>query len=259
MNSYYFLGTTLPELVIDIRPDIQFPELMNLFRMNLSRADMAKVKIIRTLIDLENIRRLLLKEELDPRGNLTEKELDEALLNMENLPKCVFKLFDQFETNEDRLKHFSKVFVEFFSDTSMQKGSFLKFYLNFEREWRLVMVGYRAKKIGRDLIAELQYEDLTEPFVAEILAQKDSAQFEFPYEYEDLGHLLAGSSGDPLDQYQLMVKYRFDKIGDYVENAPFSIGKLLAYLVRLMLANDWHDLDDKKGQGLLNQIVKESV
>ncbi len=259
MSNYYFLGAVLPELVIDMPPDIQFQELMTLFRMNLNRVDLEKVVIIRTLIDLENIRWLLLKKEIDPRGNLTEKDLDKALLNKENLPKYVFQFFGKFDTTEDRLKHFSTVIVKFFSDTVMQKGSFLKFYLNFEREWRLMMVGYRAKKIGRDLIAELQYEELTEPFVAEILAQKDTAQFKFPYEYEDLGQLLSRSSGEPLDQYQLMLKYRFDTIGDYVANAPFSIDKLLAYLVRLMLVNDWHDLDDKKGKELLNQIVKESV
>ena len=259
MKNTYFLGTVLPELVIDAEPDLQFQELINLFRMNMSQSDLDKVAIIRTFIDLENIKRFLQNIELDSRGNLTEKQLDEALLNKETLPSYVFDLFDQYETTKERLSHFSRIFVEFFKDPNNQKGKFLTFYFNFEREWRQMLVGYRAKKLGRDLITELQYEDFGDPFVAEILAQKDSAQFEFPYEYEDLGLMFSSGDESPLGQYKMMVKFRFDKIKAFVENTPFSIDWTLAYLTMFNLVHDYHALDNTKGQKLLNLVLKESV
>ena len=46
-----------------------------------------------------------------------------------------------------------------------------------EREIRLILVALRAKKFGRDLLLELQYEDSDTDFIAQMLAQKDAAQY----------------------------------------------------------------------------------
>jgi len=94
MAQYYFLGSVLPSLKIGKKPDLLFEDLMELFRENLHESDLENVTLIRQYIDLKNVRQLLKKQPLDPRGNLTEKELDEALLNSAELPEYLFEYLD---------------------------------------------------------------------------------------------------------------------------------------------------------------------
>jgi hypothetical protein len=87
MANYFFLAASLPPLVLGQKPDITFDELMNRFEINLTPEDLEKSKVMRRFIDLHNIRSLLLEEPIDPRGNLNEKALDEALLIKNILPQ----------------------------------------------------------------------------------------------------------------------------------------------------------------------------
>ena len=97
MGNYYFLAASLPPLGLGQKPEITFEELKSRLEINLSKDDFAKVKTILLFTDLQNIRALLSEEPIDPRGNLDEKELDEALLTRSILPDYVFDFFDKFE------------------------------------------------------------------------------------------------------------------------------------------------------------------
>ncbi len=237
---------------------MSFDELLVHFRDNISQADWKKVHILRDYIDLKNVYQLLRKQPLDPRGNLTEKELDEAIVNEVMLPSYLFEHFEAYPEVHDQVRFFSKIFARFFREAEEKQSGFLKYYFSFERSLRLVLVGYRGKKRGIDLVKELQYEDPKDPFIAQILAQKDSSAFEFPLEFFELGELLKDvSSDDPLAQYKIIARYRFSSIMDAVQDHPFSIDYLLGYLIQFMMVEDWNQLDDEQGREQLNTIVKE--
>ena len=136
---------------------------------------------------------------------------------------------------------------------------FLKFYFNFEREWRLILAGYRSKKLGIDPAKELQYEDFTDPLVAQIIAQKESPFFEFPFGYEQLSEKIKNVEGDPMQQYQLMAGFQFEKIAEVTQDRPFSSDYILGYLTQHMIVEDWHVLDRMKGNESLTEIVKGSL
>ncbi|MFI5334726.1 MAG: DUF2764 family protein, partial [Chlamydiales bacterium] len=139
MGNYYFLAGSLPPLVLGQKPDITFEELTSRLKINLSKRDFAKVKTLLLFTDLQNIRALLVEEPIDPRGNLDEKELDEALLIRNILPEYVFDFFDQYENLTDRVRNFFGLLSRYFTNEIPQQTGFLHQYLSFEREWRLVM------------------------------------------------------------------------------------------------------------------------
>ena len=259
MTKYFFLGSVLPPHKIGSKSDFAFEDLLELFQENMKRHDLEKVALIRQYIDLKNVRQLLKKQPLDPRGNLTEKELDEALLNREGLPEYLFDYFEGYESLEDQLRHFSKVFILFFKEMDEKQQGFLKFYFNFEREWRLILTGYRAKKLGVDPAKELQHEDFTDPLVAQILAQKDAPFFEFPFGYEELDEKMKEVKGDPKRQYEAMAAFRFDRLADKTQDESFSIDYILGYFVQQMIIDDWNALDEMQGNQSLTEIVKGNV
>lgn len=254
MRNYYFLAASLPPLVLGETPDITFEELAYRLSINLSKEDLEKTKVLRRYFDIQNIRSLLLEETLDPKGNLNEKELDEALLLESFLPSYIFDFLNLYEEKNEKIRHFSGLFIRYFSEEMKQQKGFLKQYLAFEREWRLVLLAIRSKKLKRDVVRELQFEDFTDPFVADILAQKDIEHYEPPAEYQDLADLLHACGDDPWAQFKVFSEYRFNRIEEMSGYPLFSIDWILGYMARLMLVKQWMALDEEKGKNILENF-----
>ncbi|HKY99925.1 MAG TPA: DUF2764 family protein [Rhabdochlamydiaceae bacterium] len=252
MAKYYFLTISLPPLSIMEKPEITFEELSFRLEVNLTKPDLHKTQVLRGFVDICNIRALWQEERVDLRGNLNEKELDEALLINNIFPDYVFDFINQFEKISDRIRNFSGLLASFFKEEILQQKGFLRNYLSFERDWRLVLVGLRAKQLGRDVVKELQFEDFSDPLVAHILAQKDSDRYEPPAEYAELKEILDSCAYDPWEEHKAVVRWRFLKIADMAEGKFFSIDKVLAYMAQLMLVEYWHELDEGKGRMILD-------
>lgn len=252
MRNYYFVVPSLPPLVLHERPEITFDELMARLEINLNKQDLEKTKVLRRFVDIYNIRALLMEEPVDPRGNLNEKELDEALLVHAVLPDYVFDFLDQFEKVSDKIRNFSGLLARFFNEEIPKQQGFLRNYLLFEREWRLVLLALRAKQLNRDVAKELQFEDPTDPIVAQILAQKDSEIYEPTSEYADLKELMISSHADPWVEHQAFAEYRFRKIAELAESKLFTIDQILCYIVQLMIIEDIIELDKERGSMILD-------
>lgn len=256
MSNYFFVAASLPPLVLGQKPDISFEELKNLLSVNLTKEDLKKTIVLRRFIDLNNIRALLLEQPIDTRGNLSEKELDEALLIRNILPAYVFDFLDQYSLPEDQLKNFSGLLTRFFAEEIPKQKGFLKDYLIFERDWRLVMLGLRAKETRRDVVRELQFEDFSDPIVAQILAQKDAAYFDPPAEFHELKEILESCGSDPWQKYKVFAEWRFRKIEEMVKRPLFTIDWILAYLARLLIVEDWNELDESRGKLILDDYTR---
>ena len=233
-------------------PDISFEEIKSRLEINLSRRDYEKTQVLRLFFDLNNIRSLMQEEEIDPRGNLTEKELDEALLIRNILPSYVFDFLDQYATVEEKVKNFPALIERYYTEEIERQKGFLQTYLKFERDLRLVLTGYRAKKQKRDVMRELQFEDPQDSIVADILAQKDAATYDPPEEFRDLIELMRGCGPDPWEQHRVFAEYRFRKIGGMAELEIFSIDAILAYLAQLMIVEQWNEMDEVRGKMVLD-------
>lgn len=252
MKNYYFLVPSLPPLSLQSKPDITFEKLADRLEISLTKKDLEKTRVLRRFVDINNIRSLLLEEKIDPRGNLNEKELDEALLIKNVLPQYVFDFLDQFEKVSDRIRNFSGLLSLYFSMEIPKAEGFLKKYLQFERESRLVLLALRAKQLGRDVAKELQFEDSTDPMIAQILAQKDADQYEPPVEYQELKDLIASCYGDPWLENRVFAEYRFKKIDEISEKQQFSIDQILAYMAKLMIVEYLLELDEERGKSILD-------
>ena len=257
MGDYYYLGASLPPLEFPVLPShLSCLSLKGDLQANLSSKDYKKVQSLCLLIDLLNIKTIFEEEEIDNRGNLVEEELDEALLTGTFFPDYVFDFLQKHESLAERLRNFPFLLAEFFREEEKKEEGFLQKYFSFERELRLVLLAIRSKIAKRDLVKELQFEDGTDSFVLQILAQKDSEQYEPPMEYKEVKDLVMGSQGDPWEQNKAITAYRFQKVQEMVEAKAFSIDTLLSYLVQLMLIEYWHELSREKGQIILGTFKK---
>jgi hypothetical protein len=254
MTQYYFIGTALPTLAIGVKPELPFKELLQMLRENLTASDWEKVEDLLWPVDIANIRSLWMGLPFDEKGLHTPKELEEALLVRDGFPDYLNDFLDRYESTADRLKFFPSLFASMYR--AMEKKSrkgFIKYYYTLERELRLVLTALRAKQAGRDLARELQFEDLTDPFVMAILAQKDSTQYVPPPEYEEVKLLFQKYSQEPKQLHRALLEYRFNKY-DLLE--PFSIDRILSYTIQLMIVESWEGLNQNSGKTIVEDLSK---
>ncbi|HEY2811036.1 MAG TPA: DUF2764 family protein [Rhabdochlamydiaceae bacterium] len=252
MKNYYYLVPSLPPLSLSEKPELSFEKLAANLEISLTREDLEKTRVLRCFVDINNIRFLLLEERIDPHGNLNEKQLDEALLIKNILPEYVFDFLDQFEKVSERIRNFTGLLSAYFVNEIPKASGFLKDYLIFERQSRLVLLALRAKRLGRDVVKELQFEDMNDPFIAQIIAQKDAERYEPPEEYKELEDLLASCYGDPWLENRVFAEYRFKKIEEMAEREQFTIDQILAYMAKLMIVEYILELDEEKGKLILD-------
>jgi hypothetical protein len=257
MTNYYFLANSLPPIQVGEEPDMSFVELSHLLTLNLKPHDQKKVEAIRRYYDVLNLRLLWQEAPLDPRGNYSEIDLDEALLMREGFGSYLFSFLDKYEGVPARIRHFNELLVLFFQHKVAVHTGFLQDYFVFERELRLVMLGFRAKQLGRDVAVELQHEDPTDLIVAQIVAQKDAKSYEPPHGYEELKPLFEKFYHDPIELHKALCHYRFRKMEQLVEGDLFSVDSILSYLVGLIIVEQWQELSEDAGEQVVESIVKE--
>lgn len=257
MTQYYFLASALPPFNFGAPPEISFENLVTLLNENLTHSDLRKAETLRGYYDILNIKAYWKGEPLDPHGNLNELQLDEALLEQVGTPKYLDRFLDEYEDTKDRIRHFPRLLADYFRIEEKKASGFLRKFLKMERELRLILVGFRAKKLGRDLLKELQYEDPDETIVAQILAQKDDPEFHAPEPYQQLKPLFIEHENDPMGLHQALIEWRFEKIYEMVGVEMFSIDRILGYTERLILLENWLELDRQKGNQLVDTIVEE--
>ena len=159
MHKYYYLACSLPSISLKTKPDIGFEELKFMLKLNVSRSDLKKIISFTRFIDICNLRCLWMNKDIDQRGNLNIAELEDVILIKDVFPDYVFDFLDRYENKDDRLKYFTFLISSFFKDVISSSRGFLKFYFQLEKEIRLVLTALRARKLGRELLKELQFED----------------------------------------------------------------------------------------------------
>lgn len=253
---YPYVLTYLPDLQMGSEPEISFEELDQLYKDNLSVRDYEKILTLRRFYDIENIRSFWKEEPLDRYGALDENDLSEAIISRAGLPNYVYAYMDKYEHEPDRLAHFSELISTFINAEIKDSRGFVREYIEFEREMRLVLSAFRAKKLGRDLTYELRYENPEDPLVNQILAQKDSEEYEPPEKFHDLKAIFSEFANKPFELHKALVEYRFNKISQMVGFEEMTFNRILGYMLQLILVEKWMDLDQNKGKEVIKNIVQ---
>jgi len=259
MSEYYFLTSLFPPLVIEHVPALNFFELKELLSINLSAKDFEKVEKFLSIIDMDNLRAFWAKEPHDKRGNYTREEVEHALAHLawpedKEFPDYLKEFIEKRPDDKKKVEEFAILMSQFLKEGAEEEEGFLSEYFAFERGLRLVLVGFRAKKLGRNISKEFQYEDATEPLIAEILAQRDAAVFEPPFEFRELKAIFLSFSEFPLELHKALLAYSFGKIEEFYGSSLFSMDRILGFMARLLIVERWLELDMQEGITMIGKI-----
>ena len=245
----YFLAASLPPIKFGEEPELSMADLDQLLKDNCSKKEMDAIALLRRLLDLDNVRHVIRSEPVSPWGTLTQKELEEVLLNKVGLPDYVFEILDRYEGVEEQVQAFDEIFFAFFSTEAHEETGFLKRFYTFEWVLHLCLTAYRAEKMGRPLQEALRHADQTSLIV--------KALPEFPFEFKDLSELLGSLPDEPLEQYVALMRYRFEKFETLYDGNPFSLAGVMVYMLKLMIAEEWYSLNDEEREDRLDALYDE--
>lgn len=245
----YFLAASLPPIRLGEEPELSMADLDQLLADNCSKSQLDTIALLRRLLDLDNVRHVIRGEPVSLWGTLTQKEIEEALLNKVGLPDYVFEILDRHEGTQAQVEAFDEIFFAFFRAEAHEETGFLKEFYTFERVLHQCLTAYRAEKLGRSLQEALKYADQTSLII--------KALPEFPYEFKDLSELLDTLPDEPIEQYMALMRYRFEKFDTLYNGNPFSLSGVMVYMLKLMIAEEWYLLDEKEGENRLNALYDE--
>jgi Protein of unknown function (DUF2764) len=257
MKRYFYLAASLPELGLDFKPNITFNDFIEDAKTYLKKEDYEFVTIIRELIDIENIRRLLLEQSIDDRGNLTETALDEAVLGKVDLPSYAVDFLDNFSDTKSRLDNFASLYAGFFSFYKNTKNSSLNQYLSFEHELRLWIALLRAQKMGQDFSQALQFEDSKDSLIMSMLVQNQNPDLSIPDEFKKLKSIFESFSANPVTLQKKIEEFRLNKIDELVQDKFFSIDVILGFIAKLLIIEQWQSLNHEEGLNRLNRFYSK--
>lgn len=257
MLDKFFLFGVLPPLEFGFKPEITSKELSPLLELNLGKGVLKKVKVLKMWIDLFNIYLLTIGGKFDSRGNYSKSLLKELISSLDELPDYLIDFLQKYETEEERYTHFREVVASYFVEEEKRERGALRKFLSFEHELRIVSGAFHAKREGRSIAQELQYEDMGDPIVAFCLAQEGGrGKFQFPYEYTDLEKKIVDSEGNPSKIREAFARYRFEFYAQFMEHYPFSSKMLLAYIMQLWILEEYYNVSSEEGLQILNQLIE---
>jgi hypothetical protein len=258
MKRYYYLAASLPDLGLELKLPVTFSDFLLDADVYLSKTHKKLTGVLRELIDIENIRRLLLEQKIDDRGNLSEAELDEAILSKVNLPEYAVDFLDQFNTIQSRLDHFAALYAGFYQAHQKTGNLFIDKYLQLEHELRLWLSLLRAKRMGIDFSYVLQFEDTQDPLIMSMLIQNQNSDLLIPTEYKALKDFFVNFADDPLLLHKKIEEFRIQKITELTQDNFFEVDNILAFLAKLLVIEQWQSLDLDVGFNRLTRFSKSN-
>jgi len=257
VSDFYFLNASLPPIRIGEPLELSHYDFSFLIKVNLNKTDLDKIAVIRRFFDIQNTRYLWMGQPLDSYGSMNQDELEDSLVTGIGIPDYLYEFVEKYDEKEERLHYFPQLISQFFATEIPRTSGFLHDYLVFEKDWRLVFSALRAKRLHRDIMAELQYEDPHDDLVSQIIAQKDSQTYEPPARYEKIKGLYESYAENPTELYQALAEFRFSVVEEMLGVDTFSIERVIGYLIQLIIAEKWLSLDKQKGKEILESIVRE--
>lgn len=258
---YTFLECFFPPTSFDIKPEVDLKELNEILELNLGSNDKKSLAIIRTFVDVLNLRSYLTADRLSQGGQIEVDEISYCLENQIQYPELVFDYFEKYKDINERIHHFRELLLAAYDYLIESTRGFIKDFFEYDRKLWITSIAYLAKKRGRDLKEDLSFLDPHDLLASRLIQQHESEHFEFPEGLEGIDLELDIAFKDPQKEMEMLSRLRYDFCQTYLQNASFTLDSIFAYYIQVLILSDFYEAQDqnliKKGGDLLLKRIQE--
>ncbi len=266
-RNYYCLVAGLPDLVMEDRKvALSSLELRDILQESLHPKDYKLLSLFFFKYDHHNIIAQLYQDsyEFDKRGVFSQALLDEVCdkktfeLSYEGAELLPFQkdflhwFFDQ-ENTPLRVEAERKLTADYFSTLQKESNKFVQAYTRFELNIRNLFIALNGRK--HDLELEQDIVGIDE--ITDALKKSRARDFGLSSTIENLDTLLQiHDTPDLLDRELKLDTLRWQFYDEATFFHYFSIEKVIAFTLKLMIAERWFELDEEKGRELFKKLLR---
>ncbi len=269
-RNYYCLIAGLPDLVQDDKK-LHFSSLRirDVLRDELHPDDFRLAELFYLPFDhLNLLNRLFHKEKpLDERGTLTEEQLDHILLpklfelaKKEEYPGYIYRFGQLLRTREEVENQITPEDADRFLTTGyyellLRSGNELVRQVG---EYRLNSGNILLALNGRKHNLPFEEAVIGDNLVAQAIRKNRTRDFGLSVDYPEIESFLQLFESDNLLEREFRLDTRqWNFLDDITFFHYFSVERVLAFLLKVFLAERWFHLDYEKGQVMFNKLLSE--
>lgn len=266
MANYYCLMAGAPDLdIAESKMPISIADFREQIDEALSDGDRRLISCFFLRRDCQNIVRLLKnpETELDPLGNYSREQYEDLILSAREM-----------NYNVSRYPAFMSDFVRDYPERSAEPGFFAEdemLYAFFRyavgtcrnkmiREWwqlqldiNNILTAILSKKHGWDLGLYVKGDGE----IQEMIRENKSPDFGLSLSFEYAKELMQiAEQEDPVEKEKMVDAFKWIWLDDQIEQDPFTIEAVFAYLCKLEMLDRWQNLDSEKGKDAFSRIIE---
>ena len=267
-KSYYCLVSGLPDLIIgDNKLPVTTSEIRDLLSEELSWSDFDLVKLLLLPFDHTNILNSLYNSEdikYNSGGNIPE-EIIEKLTDKKELelgvdfeiPEYILKCIRKIVFSENEVNEVSAELMfanEYYNVLNQSSNKFIRSYGNFDQQIRNITAALNGRKFSVNIDDQLIGSD----DITEALKKNRSNDFGLSVDVEIMDKLLQiYEISDILEREIRLDKMKWAFIDEKIFFEYFSIDRILAFVIKLMIVERWFALDVERGRELFKKMLHE--
>ncbi len=259
-RNYYYLVAGLQDITIDVHK-LQFSQLA--FREELKTEvhpdDYKLVEKLFLPFDNANLLNLLQKagKPFDQRGNYSQERLEENIKEPHDLPEYMMRFIAAFKSKEPLMPDMSpenELTTLFFDQMLGLNNDFLRNWFEFELNVRNIVTALLARKYE----IPYEYQIIGTGEVAGIIRKSHARDFGLGAEIDYLEELANLVRNDNIQEREKAIdELRWKYLDEEIFFEYFTIEKVLAFTIKLGMAERWLGIDKDHGNEMFKKLLKE--
>lgn len=259
-RAYYAFVAGLPDLVLDSsRLSFSVDNFKEEARDYLEADDYERLSLFYLPVDNANLLRLLddPQAELERAGRYSGEELVSEIKSPGMLPAYMQEFLEWYNEQTSAVApHYREYLLTNYFLAAMQahENDFVRSWFSFDMNLRNVLTALVARRQEISLDEEITGDNI----VSEAIRKANSGDFGLGREFPWIEKLLALFDGRNLVERELGIDMlRWDFLEEATVFSYFSIEKVIAFYLKLTMAERWYALDEETGKELFEKLLQE--
>ncbi len=255
-RAYYCLVAGFPDIALD---EAKLPLTTDVLRADLAEQlapeDRQYLSMLFWPVDNRNLLAVLAgSPDHDARGNYSREFLEDEVRTPSALPGYMREFVDQYRAGLAAGAHPENVLADLmYRELAGCSNAFVRGWFEFDRDLRNIVAALGCRRTG----AEPEREIVGDGLVAEAVRRTSGSDFGLSRELVWLDALLRGWGQSLLERELAVDRIRLDVMDELTVSSGFSIDKVLAFVLRLGIAERWLALDAATGREMLRRILSD--
>ncbi|HOG64744.1 MAG TPA: DUF2764 family protein [Spirochaetota bacterium] len=255
-RAYYCLVAGFPDFALDeAKLPLTTASLRADLEEQLAPEDRAYLAMLFWPVDCRNLLSVLTgKPEHDASGNFARDVLEEEVRTPVLLPLYMREFLDLYRAGLSAGVHPENVLADLmYREKAGCSNAFIRGWSAFDRDLRNIVAALGCRRTG----AEPEREIVGEGLVAEAVRRASGSDFGLARELVWLEPLIRSWGQTLLDRELAIDRIKMDVLDELTVSSGFSIDKVLAFVLRLGIAERWLALDAATGREMLRRILTD--